>query len=561
MKTPSTPWKFVSTLLVMLLCTAADARAAEPSTAPVALVSSTSATRQKPEASHAPIWPQNESDLKTDPSAVWGRLDNGLRFVIFPTRGVPGRASLRLYMHVGSFMETEDQRGLAHFLEHMAFNGTRNFPAGELVKYFQRLGMNFGPHANAMTSWDQTVYQLELPRAEPELLGDGLKVFRDFLDGMSLDPKEIDRERRVIFSEILARNSSGYREAAAELKFEMPDTLVPGRMPLGQTTSVSALKPSQFVEFYEKWYTPARAVIVAVGDLNAKQVESLIRKNFADAKARRGEQADPPLGKISPIGGPVACFHSESDVAAVTVELNTVVPQSKEPDSVAAHRGCFVRGLLNMMLNRRFEKLTSSKNAPMQAAGASFERRFNMAEVSSLAASCQPGQWQAALGSLEQELRRAVEFGFSDAEFAQARSTMLAALQSRADQADTRQADSLADDIVESLACRTVFTHPADDLALAKSLLQEYDEDRLPIAAADNLGPASLAHLGSRKSAAHWRRQPADSGGVRSEPRDCRSTSAGRKSCSAGVRRSGAAGKGRFAAANRRFGFRRGHVQ
>ena len=252
----------------------------------------------------------------------------------------------------------------------------------------------------------------------------------------------------------------------------MPDTLVPGRMPLGQTTSVAALKPSQFVEFYEKWYTPARAVIVAVGDLNAKQVEGLIRKNFADAKARRGEQPDFSLGKISPLGGPVACFHSESDVAAVTVELDTVVPQSKESDSVAVRRGCFVRGLLNMMLNRRFEKLTSSKNAPMQAAGASFERQFNLAEVSSLAASCQPRQWQAALGSLEQELRRALEFGFSDAEFAQARSTMLAALQSRVDQAETRQADSLADDIVESLACRTVFTHPSDDLALATGLLR-----------------------------------------------------------------------------------------
>ena len=405
---------------------------------------------------------------------MWGQLDNGLRFVILPTRGVPGRASLRLYMKVGSFMETEDQRGLAHFLEHMAFNGTRSFPAGELVKYFQRLGMNFGPHANAMTSWDRTVYQLELPRAEPELLGDGLKVFRDFLDGMSLDPKEIDRERRVIFSEILARNSSGYREAAAELKFEMPDTLVPGRMPLGQTTSVAALKPSQFVEFYEKWYTPG-AGRDRGGRRSQRQTsgepdpEELRRREGA----RAASNADLSLGKISPLGGPVACFHSESDVAAVTVELDTVVPQSKEPDSVASAPWLLCPRPAQYDAQSKIRKTNAAPRTlrcKPRARASSVDSIWR--KSAALAASCQPRQWQAALGSLEQELRRALEFGFSDAEFAQARSTMLAALQSRVDQAETRQADSLADDIVESLACRTVFTHPSDDLALATGLLR-----------------------------------------------------------------------------------------
>ena len=117
----------------------------------------------------APSWPQEGSDLAADPKAVFGRLASGVRYVILPNQEPPGRASLRLYMDIGSLMEEDDQRGMAHFLEHMAFNGSKNFPAGQLVEYLQRLGMGFGADTNAHTSFKETVYQLELPKGE-ELL-------------------------------------------------------------------------------------------------------------------------------------------------------------------------------------------------------------------------------------------------------------------------------------------------------------------------------------------------------------------------------------------------------
>jgi zinc protease len=116
-------------------------------------------------------WPQEKSDLKPDPKAVFGALDNGLRYVILPNDEPPGRASLRIYMDVGSLMEDDDQQGMAHYLEHMAFNGSRHFPGGEMVEYFQRLGMAFGADTNAHTSFKETVYMLELPRVEPKLIG------------------------------------------------------------------------------------------------------------------------------------------------------------------------------------------------------------------------------------------------------------------------------------------------------------------------------------------------------------------------------------------------------
>ncbi len=163
----------------------------------------------------ARAWPHELSDIKPDARVTWGKLENGLRYAIMPTKTAPTRGSLRMFLQVGSAMEADDQQGMAHFVEHMAFNGTKHFPAGETLEYFQRLGMSFGAHTNASTQIDHTVYQLELPRANEKLTSDGLKLFRDFLDGMLLDAKEIDKERGVVLSEQIARNTPTYRNACS----------------------------------------------------------------------------------------------------------------------------------------------------------------------------------------------------------------------------------------------------------------------------------------------------------------------------------------------------------
>ncbi|HKD38639.1 MAG TPA: pitrilysin family protein, partial [Pirellulales bacterium] len=216
-------------------------------------------------------WPHESSNIKPDPRIVWGKLDNGLRYVIMPVKS-PGRAALQLYINAGSLMETDNQQGVAHFLEHMAFNGTKHFPAGQMIEYFQRLGMSFGAHTNAFTDFDRTVYQIELPRTGADMTGEGLKLFRDLLDGMLLEKGQIDRERRVIFSEKLARDSAGLRALVAFNEFTLPDTLVPRRVPIGTDKTLRAMSREQFVDFYDKWYTPGRATIVAVGNFDVKMV-------------------------------------------------------------------------------------------------------------------------------------------------------------------------------------------------------------------------------------------------------------------------------------------------
>jgi zinc protease len=372
-------------------------------------------------------------------------------------------------MNVGAALEEDNEQGIAHYLEHMAFNGTRNFAPGEMIKYFQRLGMTFGAHTNAATGLDSTVYQLDLPRAEEEVTNAGLKFFRDVLDGMNLDEQEIERERRVILSEILTRDSADRRFWVAGLKFAIPGSRYALRPTAGGTPDcVRAMKRSQFVDFYEKWYTPSRATVVAVGDLNMEKTRELIERNFKDAKARAGETADPSPGQIEAGSGPVARLHTEKDAAATLVSLTINRPYSDAPSTAARQREEIVQALASMMVDARFEKLAKAPGACIQAGSASVDELYQFVEQTSATVRCESRQWAAALRLLEQEVRRAVKHGFSDGEFARAKANLMAFGQSMADGAETREPGAIADEIVKSLSEKYVFTHPDADLAQLK---------------------------------------------------------------------------------------------
>ena len=354
----------------------------------------------------ANAWPHEMSDLKPDANAVFGKLDNGLRYVIMPTKAAPTRASLRLYMNVGCGMETDEQLGIAHFIEHLAFCGTKHFPNGEMIEYFQRLGMKFVADTNARTEFGKTVYVLELPRASEEVTGEAMKLFRDFLDGMLLDAKEIERERGVILSEIRASDSGDYREDLAEMHFLAPDAMVSKRVPLGSIASVRSLKRQQFVDFYETWYTPGRATIVAAGDFDAKMVERLIVRSFADAKARRGERADPSLGIVKPAAEITAASFSDADLQTITVSLHAMRPAKDEVQTTSNLRADVVREMAYSMLTTRLGKIAATDGNAILSALATCNLAMKGAEDHNVTVSVRGQQWKGAIGIVEQELRR-----------------------------------------------------------------------------------------------------------------------------------------------------------
>ncbi len=186
-----------------------------------------------PSSAKAPPFPQEGSDLKPEPGMRFGKLPNGLRYVIMPNHEPKGRASLRLLVSAGSLHETDDQRGLAHFLEHMAFNGSKHYPPGTLVEFFQRMGMSFGGDTNASTTFDRTLYLLELAHADDATLAEGLRVMGDYAGGLLLTDEEIDRERGIILSEKRASDSVGYRTFVAQFESMLGTTLLPKRLPIG----------------------------------------------------------------------------------------------------------------------------------------------------------------------------------------------------------------------------------------------------------------------------------------------------------------------------------------
>jgi zinc protease len=411
-------------------------------------------------------WPQQKSDLKPEGKAVFGTLENGLRYVIFPNKvPMPGRASMRLYMDAGSLMEENDQQGMAHFLEHMAFNGSKHFPPGTMVERFQRLGMGFGADTNAHTSFKETVYKLELPRVDEAMLSEALQLFRDDLDGMLLEEKEIDRERGVILSEKLARDSVEERIELDEFHFSMPDALLSSRFPIGLEDTIKNMKRERFVEFYNKWYTPKRATVVVTGDVDVALAEGLIKKMFGDAKAAKGDSPDADMGKITKGRGVIARLKTEMESPAVEISIEVLSDATKDPDTSSLRRTRMVRGLADAMLNQRFSEQAKKENSPFMEGESYNSEMFKFVRSDGVGVKCKPEKWKDALSTAEQELRRALEHGFTKAEFEEGKATLLKAVHVRAEQKDTRKNAMLADTLVQALAAEHVYTDPTDDEA------------------------------------------------------------------------------------------------
>jgi zinc protease len=414
----------------------------------------------------APPFPQDGSDLKADPAATFGALPNGLRYVILPNHEPKARVSLRLLVLSGSFEETDAQRGLAHFLEHMAFNGSTHYAPGTLVETLQRLGMSFGADTNASTSFDHTLYQLELPDTRPATVAEGLRIFSDYAGGLLLQPAMVNKERGIILSELRARDSVGYRTFVAQFEFLLGSTRIPARLPIGLTPVIEGARRADFVDLYNTWYRPERMVVIVVGDIDPAAIRAKVIADFSGLAARAPARPDPSLGTVLTATGVRAGYHAEPEAPDTRVSISVVTPYRHENDTAANRLKHLPRSLALAMMNRRFSTLAKAENAPFSRATADVEEGFNFFREASVEVDCKGDQWAAALGVGEQALRRALQFGFAPDELAEAVADLRNELVQAAQTASTRRSDELAGEIAESLVDRDVFTSPAQDLAL-----------------------------------------------------------------------------------------------
>jgi len=414
-------------------------------------------------------WAHESADIAPDPAAYWGRLDNGLRYVVLPNDTPKGRVSLRLLVDAGSFMEREDQRGLAHFLEHMAFKGSENMRAGDLVQYLERLGMAFGADTNARTGFDSTVYQLELPSNDPQLIDRSLFVLRENAGRLLIPAAELERERGVVLSEKRLRDTAQFRAMDANLRFLFPDSLIASRMPIGREEVISSAPRERFVEFYDAWYRPSRITLVVVGAVDPAEIGRKVREHFADFAPRAPEPADPKIGEVRPRQLETR-LHYEAE-GRTHVTLQVAKPARGGPDTHARRYDDIQLYLAHAALNRRLATLAMTQDAPFVGGYAQSDDFLEFARVGNITVNTEPERWKDGLRVAEQELRRSLKFGFSADELDEQVRTLLTQFEEAARAAATRESSDLANEIVQSVSEGLVFTHPAQDLEELRKVL------------------------------------------------------------------------------------------
>ncbi|HEY7901371.1 MAG TPA: insulinase family protein [Caulobacteraceae bacterium] len=435
-----------------------------------------SAAPVRPEA-----WPQAGSDVPADPAIRFGVLPNGMRYAVMRNATPAGQTSIRLRIGSGSLEESEAQQGLAHVLEHMAFEGSKHVPRGQMIKILERDGLAFGPDTNAETEWTQTVYQLDLPKSDPAMIDTGLMLFRETASELLIDPKALDAERGIVLSEERLRDTPAYRAAKAQIGLLAEGQRIVDRFPIGKVEVIKTAPASLIRQFYEANYRPDRATLIVVGDFDPAAVESQIRAHFGGWTPIGPETRDPDLGQVAKRGLTVRVVDLPGAQTLTTIAWAR--PYDDAPDTRAKRRRDTIEALALAVLNRRLGRLALGSNPPFLAAEAGFENLLHSDKVAVIEASSAAGSWKPALASADQEVRRLVEFGVSAPEIAQEVAQSRAALVNAETGAGTRPTRDLATALVEAVDSDQVFSSPTENLALFDEAVKAISPEEVSAAA------------------------------------------------------------------------------
>jgi zinc protease len=433
---------------------------------------------QMPAAVQPAFWPHEGSDLIPDPALIFGNLPNGLRYVLMQNHYPRGRVSMHLNVQIGSLVETDAQKGLAHFLEHMAFNGSRHFAPGEMIKFFQRIGMQFGPDANAHTSFDETIYDILLPRGDVASLAEGLKVLRDYADGLLLLDAQIDKERKVVISEMRTRDSADYRTLVETLKFEYPEAKLSRRMPIGTPETLRAADRSRVKDFYDTWYRPDTMVLVMVGEFEPQQAEKLILDQFGDMTARAPKGPEVDFGSIRHIGVK-SFYHYEKEAGGTTVSIESIQKVAKTTDSVARQKEWLLGYLADSIVSNRLDAMQNDPHTPFTSAAIGSGRYLKQIQYAEISADTQAENWQESLAAIEQTLRSVLEHGFYPAELDRVKKQFLSGLDNALKEAKTRNSRELARSIIHHLNNSRVLLSPQQDKEIFTPLIESITLDQV----------------------------------------------------------------------------------
>ncbi len=420
-----------------------------------------------------------DTPLPVDPAVRYGRLENGVRYFVRENAEPRNRAMLRFVVDAGSLLEDDDQLGLAHVLEHMAFNGTENFQKQEIVAFMESLGMRLGPGVNASTSFDATIYMLTMPTDDPANLDTAFRIMQDWAEALTLDADEIEQERRVVIEEW--RGSRGADARVGDLHYPVlfAGSRYAERLPIGTRESLDTFSHDALERFYRDWYRPDLLTIVAVGDFDAADVVALVNRHFAHL-----EMPEQPRERFVPSvpshEETLFSIVADPEVTSATVQIYHKLPPASI-QTVGAYRQMLVESLYNRMLQMRLAEIVRRPNAPFHSPVSTTGRFVRSMSAYLLAAQMPENAIAEGLGALLRESERVDRFGFTATELERAKAQMLRAAERQFDNRASRNSAAFAAEYVDAVLSAQGIPGVEREFALLERFLPEITVEEVEV--------------------------------------------------------------------------------
>ena len=411
-------------------------------------------------------------NMPLDPQITTGKFTNGMTYYIRANKKPEKRAELRLVVKTGSILEDDDQQGMAHLVEHMAFNGTKHFPKNDIISFMESIGMRFGADVNAYTSFDETVYMLTVPTDKADVLDKAFLVLEDWAHGLSFDPTETEKERGVVMEEWRLGRGAGMRMLQKIFPVILKDSRYADRLPIGKPEIIQNGKADRLRQFYSDWYRPDLMAVIAVGDFDKAAVQKMVENHFgsipAAAKPRPRTEYDVPERKDTAYA---IATDKESD--ATIVELETLLP-SQDEKTVGDYRQQTVERLFGGMLSARFAEIAEQPNAPFVQAFAGRGNFFAKSkDTATLGALVKEDGIERGLDVLLTEAERAARFGFTATELDRQKRNVLRQYERNAVEKENRESASRADEYQRNFLTGEPLPTADDEYNLHKRFLPE----------------------------------------------------------------------------------------
>jgi zinc protease len=432
--------------------------------------------------------------LPADARILTGRLNNGVTWMYRQHDNPPGKMALMIHVDAGSLNETDQQRGLAHFMEHMVFNGTENFPPGTLIPYFESIGMEFGADLNAFTSFDQTAYMLFLPDTQTERIDKALMVLSDYAFRSLLLDKEIDKERGVILAEARTGKSAEQR-----MRDKLWPELYEGsrfaqRLPIGDEQIVAHAPRSEFVDFYRTWYRPEKITVLLVGDAEPDGIIPLVEKWFG--RYTPPVPAREPLGpEFQPFTKERALVVTDPEMSRCDVQMTNIRPGRPPTTTVEQWRVELVEEIGSWIIGRRFQEKVDKGEASYRTARASVRDFYQDAVVASANASGEPADWPRMLEELVLEVNRVCQYGFTEHELELAKKELRADAERAVRTESTRDARTFLFRMLSAVNDREPVLSAQQELDLYEDLLPTIRLAEVDAAFKEQFRPGTFAYV------------------------------------------------------------------